>query len=407
MKNYIILIVFVCMSSMLFISCEEEVLSAPVFDTNPPGSITDIVLTPVGGGFDIKFVAPSDTDLLYIKASYKTSGVGETELRVSKYANVFEVRGYLTDEEKTISFISVDKSGNESNVVEVVGIPLRAPILDVGDSMAIKTSFGGVEYTWENNLESNLIIQLLVQNEFGKFEINETLYNSFLEGIHNIRNLPPLPKKFAAVITDQYENVLDTIYPNTPDKVLTPILESVVDKDNFSLYALANDEIWTTSNAAVTELWDNVTNVSGNYARASLFQPKTYLTINLGVDVKLTRFKLHQRRSRYFTDGAPKTYTIYGTYATPSIDGDMSGWTKLADCEAVSPTGTIYSGADGQVIGPEDLEWALNGDEFRLSTPTNLVNAPVVRFIRIQFHTNWNPSGFIIFSELSFWGEIQ
>jgi hypothetical protein len=245
------------------------------------------------------------------------------------------------------------------------------------------------------------VIELLAEDEFGKFEVAQTLYNSILDGDANLRGYPSVPTKFAAVIKDQYKNITDTIFPTTPDKLLTPLFESTLDKSLFSQYVLiTGDESWTTFGGVVKELWDETTDVSGNFARCTIVNERTFFTMDLGVSAKLSRFKLHQRRTRYYSVGAPKRYIIYGTNEIPSEDGDMSGWTELRDCVATSPSGTIY-GAGNQSLSSEDLEAVLNGDEFSLG------GTPEVRYIRIEFLENFAPSGYIIFSELSFWGEIQ
>ena len=404
MKYYIILITLVCISSFVLVSCEEQGEHGPiVFDSQSPGVITDVELTPVKGGFDIRFTAPSDADLLYVKASFETAAIGETELRVSKYDNAFEVRGFATEEEKTISFVTVDKSGNESETITAVGTPLRSPIVEIGSSMNIVKDFGGARFAWENISENDLVVELLAGNEFGKLEVTQTLYTSVAEGLANLRGYDPVPTKFAFIIKDSYKNSTDTIYPNTPDKLLIPKLETTLDKDLFSHYQLIEgDEIWTTYGGVVSELWNDITNVSTDFARATLNKPITYFTMDLGVNVKLSRFKLHQRKTRYFAAGAPKVYTVWGTNEIPSPDGDMSGWTILKDCIAENPTGTVYPANDNQVIGSEDLEHALNGDEFSFGD-----DSPEVRYIRIEFKENWAPSGYLIFTELSFWGELQ
>lgn len=403
MKYYKILIILVCISSFGLISCEEEGTHAPVGgDDQSPDPVTNIVLTPTPGGFDVKFKAPTNTDLLYVKADFQTQGLGATELRASKYDNSFVVRGFATEEEKTITFIAVDKSGNESSKVTAVGTPLRAPILDVETTMKVNVDFGGARFTWQNLAEGNLVIDLLAENEFGELEVAQTLYSTVVDGLYNLRGYEPVPTKFAVVVSDQYKNRTDTIYPDTPDKLLTPLLETALDKDFFSQYLLiTGDELWNTFGGVVTELWDDVTHNSGNYARATLVQPRTFFTMDLGVNVKLSRFKLHQRRTRYMSEGAPKEYTIYGTNEVPSEDGDMSGWTKLRDCVATTPSGNTYVGENNQVLSNEDLEYAINGDEFALG------GTPEVRYIRIEFTKNFRVSSFIIFSELSFWGEIQ
>ncbi len=403
MKNYIFLIILVCISSFAFVSCTEEGTHAPlVFDNQSPDPVTDIELTPTPGGFNVKFTAPTNTDLLYVKANFQTQGLGKTEIRASKYDNSFEVRGFATEEEKIITFVAVDKSGNESSIVTAVGTPLRAPILDVESTMAVNVDFGGARFSWENLSEGNLVIDLLAENEFGKLDVAQTLYSTVIDGLFNLRGYASVPTKFAVVVSDQYKNRTDTIYPNTPDKSLTPLLETTLDKSLFSQYLLiAGDEIWTTYGGVVAELWNDVTHDSGDFARATLVQPRTFFTMDLGVNVKLSRFKLHQRRTRYMSEGAPKEYTIYGTNEVPSADGDMSGWTKLRDCVAITPSGNTYVGENNQVLSNEDLEYAMNGDEFALG------DTPEVRYIRIEFTKNFRVSTFIIFSELSFWGELQ
>lgn len=399
LKNLIIL---VCISSFALMSCEEEGDHEPfVFDNQKPGVVTNVKLVAVPGGFDIKFDAPSDTDLLYVKVSYDTEAIGQTELRASKFSNTFEVRGYGNEEEKVISFIAVDKSGNESDMVTASGIPLKAPIKEIQNSATINADFGGARFNWDNTEQEDLVIDLLTEDDFGKFEINQTLYSSVADGSANLRGFDPIPTKFAFILRDQYKNKTDTIFPTTEDKLLTPLFESTLDKSLFSQYQLIEgDEIWTTFGGVVAELFNDITNSNNDFARATIVNERTFFTLDLGVSANLSRFKLHMRRTRYFSVGAPKVYTIYGTNEVPSPDGDMSNWIKLRECVATSPSGNTYGGSNNQGLSNEDEEAAINGSEFSLSP------SPPVRYIRIEFLENFEVSGYIIFSELSFWGEI-
>lgn len=383
----------VALAALVFIGCEESVHEPLVFDNVGPGAVKDVVLTPVAGGFDVSFTSPSDLDLLYVKASFQTENQEPTELRVSKFGKELEVRGFVNQEEKAITFVAVDKSGNESSTVTAVGIPGKAPITLVGESMDILSTFGGVKFLWTNESENNMVIDHLVKDNVGNVNVRHTTYSADLNGKYGIRGYEPTPTFFAAVIRDQYGNSTDTIYPNTPDQLIIPKFEEELDQSKFGEIHLNDDADWYTFGANFAHLYDGIVNVQPNFARGE-YPGKKRLTLDLGVEANLSRYKFYLRNFRIFESGSPRTFTIYGRTDEPEQDGSMDNWIKLRDCETLKPSG------EGSQITDEDRAMASIGHEF------DLEDTPPVRYIRIIFHENWAISSFVSISELKFYGEV-
>ena len=60
---------------LLVYGCSEESHQAYGSDNDPPGKVTITSIENVAGGAIIKFIPPSDEDLLYISASIKMKKV--------------------------------------------------------------------------------------------------------------------------------------------------------------------------------------------------------------------------------------------------------------------------------------------------------------------------------------------
>ena len=83
-------------------------------DSNAPGVVTNINVTPTNGGGIINYTLPSDDDILYVKAVY-TNSLGEEVFRVSsKYNTSIEVNGLNQSTPVNVKLYVVDESENIS-----------------------------------------------------------------------------------------------------------------------------------------------------------------------------------------------------------------------------------------------------------------------------------------------------
>ncbi len=117
-------------------------------DLTPPINLS---YEPTMGGAIIKFTAPHNNDLLYIKAAY-TNSLGKDVYRTTSiYDNKIEIDG-LADETKTypVHVSAVDKWGGETSATVINVQPGRSFINVIKDNLEINPICGGLAVTWEN-----------------------------------------------------------------------------------------------------------------------------------------------------------------------------------------------------------------------------------------------------------------
>ncbi|MFT4534626.1 MAG: hypothetical protein ACI9P5_001987 [Saprospiraceae bacterium] len=392
-KIAILLVLIVCVSS-----CSEEQPHSPTLsDDVSPSIVSGVELNSINGGFDITYDLPDDQDLLYVKAVYTASNGEEAEVKSSSFSNSIQILGFGDTEEKVIKLYAADRSENLSEVVEVKGNPLTPPVFLIQETMKISPDFGGAKYSWSNELNVPVAIEFLTK-EASSIEIADIRYTEQTEGESSLRGYEPQPRFFAAVIRDRYDNYSDTIYADTPDRLLTPLLEERLDKTLFKKVEFDNDDDWNRWGGNFSDLYDDNSS-EDSFAHTQGDGPlPNILSIDLGKVVTLSRFNVLQRgtevnRHWAFSHGNPKRYTVYGSIDLPPIEGDLSDWTLLRECEAIKPSGLPI----GQT-SDEDFSHFDTGDEF------NFGEATEVRYIRLVVHQTWDGAGFVNLAELTFWG---
>ena len=109
---------------------------------------------------------------------------------------------------------------------------------------------------------------------------------------------------------------------------------------------------------------------------------KPYFSFDMGVESKLSRFRLWTRLQYMYRLHHLRTFTVYGTNdAAVTKDPDnWEGWIKLMDCESFRPSGQIIGGEPNA----EEKEHMLAGEEWEFP-----VDVPKVRYLKFQVHTTW------------------
>ena len=382
-----------------FFNCEEIVHEAIVLNNAPPNEVTNLQFVPINGGFDITYDLPAGKDVLYVKAIFTNNKGVESEVRASAFNNSLKILGYGDVDEKQVKVVTVSESEIASSGVSFSGIPLT-PVVDVvAESVDMRVTFGGIKISWVNETEVPIAIDIFAENDLGELEIVETVYTENLEEIYSLRGRDPVEQPFKLIIRDRYENVSKTVYPDTPNKLLAPLLETRLDKSLFSQVALDNDDNWEQWGARFSNLWDenpsaeNWVHTQGNIPRPSI------LTIDLGVNVKLSRFIMHQRGGSWgFRHANPRTFTVYGATEIPGQDGNLDDWTKLGDFESIKPSKLPVG-----TLSNEDRQRVLDGDQHEFDDQ-NLVE---IRYVRIAVHTAWGGNNATHIRELTFYGQLN
>lgn len=382
---------------LVFVGCDEFEHGPSSTDSVNPSKVENVVITPINGGFNISYDLPSDKDLLYVKAVYTNNKGIEAEVKTSTFNNKIEILGFNDVTEKSIKIYAVDRSENISEPVTVSGTPLISPLQLVAQELSLATDFGGAKFMWKNELKAPIVVTLLAGNAKGELEIVKAEYTSQKESKVSIRGYDAVPTLFAAVIRDNYDNFSDTIYAETPDKLLTPLFEERLDKTKFKKVVLQNDDNWDAWEGDYWFLFDDdmksIVHTQGDRPRPSI------MTVDLGVNVNLSRFTVFQRLSHgtlhAYTHGNPKKYDVYGSKELPGPDGNLANWTLLKKCESFKPSGLpIGQNTD------EDIAHLWAGDEYTFDEQTE------IRYFRIVVYDTWDGAGYIGFSEMTFWGNI-
>ena len=124
-------------------------------------------------------------------------------------------------------------------------------------------------------------------------------------------------------------------------------------------------------------------------------------TLDLGVDAKLSRFKLYHRdgTSWFYKHYNPKTFEVWATDTYKEGMGDeywteewKNDWVQVGDYVTLKPSG------DGTVTN-EDAEYASKGFEY--SAPVDLKK---VRYLRFVVKSTWSGAAYLHIAELTFWG---
>jgi len=388
------------MVSIIFIlfACEEHELEPIFIDSTTPSVIENVVVTPINGGLDIKYDLPKDSDLLYVKAVYTTTSGKQAEVKASVFMNKLQILGFGDTTEKTVSLYSVDRSENVSAAITVKATPLTPPVFIIQETMEITSDYGGARFAWENALNTPITIELLTANAQGELETRQTVYTEQTATKSSLRGYESVPRLFAAVIRDRYDNFSDTIYAKTSDKMLVPLFEQRLDKTAFKKVVMENDDNWDAWEGDYWNFFDDdlasIVHTQGDHPRPSI------LTVDLGAIITLSRFNVIQRspigfRHFAYTHGNPKTYNVYGAKELPGMDGNLADWILLKECVSNKPSGSpLGTNTD------EDMDHFDAGDEYTFDEPIE------IRYFRFAVTSTWDGAGFIGASEMTFWGNI-
>ncbi|TCS85827.1 uncharacterized protein DUF4959 [Anseongella ginsenosidimutans] len=381
---------------MIVSACKKDQHKMTPLDNDgaAPAAISNVEVENLPGAARISYTLPDDEDLLYVVAECETEN-GIKEGKASLFGNGLLLDGFGDTRERKVTLYAVDRGENKSEPVTVNIQPLTPPMQMIRNSVEVNEDFGGVKINFKNELEAPVVINILTPDSVGEWSEVETWYTSQEEGAFSIRGFEAKKRKFAIYVRDQWENLSDTLIV---EKV--PLFEEELDKSNFSQYNLHSDASagygWV-----MTRMWDgSVDEPNGFHTAPGSTFPHHY-TFDLGGVYQLSRYTMWQRGLISGTDflyahGNPRQWEIWGA-TDPASDGSWDGWTKLADCESIKPSGSPIG-----TVTNEDREYAMRGHEFLIP-----LEAPAVRYIRLKIINTWGGASYSHVMELSFWGAGQ
>lgn len=385
---------FLGMATILGSCFKDEAFNEPTDkDASRPAPVTNVQVTNHNGGATITYTLPNSSNLLYVRAKYKTNDVLSRQTQVSYYTNKVEVSGFAEKKEYEVVLTTVSRSEVESEPV-IVKVNPETPVHRlVMPTVRIEADFGGVFIGCENTIREKIGVIVITQDENGEFKPIESQYTTSELVAFSVRGYENEPREFGVYIVDRWGNSSDTLF-----ETITPLFEELLDKNKFQDMGMRGDEpsdySWFTS-----YLWDGNSdpNSTGYHTTTMGALPK-HITFDMGASYNLSRFKTWQRGGGWydFSHGNPKRWRVWGTNERPAIDGSFDGWTMLGEYTAPNKP----SGKPPYENTAEDQAFGRNGFEFNIPA-----GSPKVRYIRFQVLETWSNTNFWHMVEISFWGQ--
>jgi hypothetical protein len=379
-KKY--LICLIGMAVLLF-SCTEKELTPISESTGKPGVVTDISSVRTPGGAIISYRIPNDPNVLAVKAVYTLTNGTTLEASASFYGNQLELEGYTDTIEHDALLYTVNRAQELSEPAVAKFRPLEAPISKAIKSVTIESDFGGARYNWVNVDRKPLTFEIMAEDSTTKaMQIVRILASTMDTLSYTLRGYRAVPQKFALVISDNYGNISEAIYPE--GGTLTPLHEEKFDKKIQKIMILAGDVTFSNWEGKNEFMIDDDLGTFGHSYTATV--PGASFTLDLGKKAKLSRFLYYQRGDggRWYKAGNAQTFEVYayqGEAETPQ--GDWSEWVKVVDAVVIKP-----SGYEDGTVTDDDIIYAQAGHDF--SFPLSLEPVRFLRFIALTVWKNWN-----------------
>lgn len=392
-RLYFYLIISCLVFPCLLACSEDEFRHKPIENDNTrPGIVSNVKVTNYAGSALIQYSLPEDTDLQYVVARYAVNEETELEAKASYHDNQLKLKGFGRAGDYPVQLYAVDRSGNESEPVNVTVSPDIPPYLKAFESLDLIRTFGGVNVSYQNEAMGNIGIVVVTENNNGELLPVDALYTGLREGSFSVRGFDTVSRVFGCYVQDRWNNRSDTII-----KTLKPLYERELDKSKFAEYRLPDDAPNTfTPSQRPDRAWDGSVNGLHWNATSTAGLESVQVTMDLGVIAELNRLVYWQRMgdAYLYQRFSLRTFSIWGR-ATPTNEPGYDGWTKLVDCEVLKPSGLPLA-----QLNADDRDAAAAGHSFEL--PPNI---PPVRYIRIQVHENWSGGNGLQIGELSFFGD--
>lgn len=392
---------------MLLFSCEEST-NLVYYDKDAPAPVqldlTTISVENQPGKSVLKYTVPLDENLLYVKAVYETAPGMERQVQSSRFVDTLALEGFADAGTYPVKLYCVGKNKKESKPIEITVSPLIPPLIEAFPSLNLIATFGGIEGNFTNKYQVPLKAVLMADTaNTGEpvFLQSYTIKNPNAE--FSIRGLKAKPAQFYVYLMDRWGNKTET-----KEFELTPMFEERLDKTIWKEYKLASDFQNTLENNSPNYVFTNMFNdyvaPNGHYNN---FIPEhrplpSYFTIDLGVNVKVSRFNFVPWWAWVYWS-YPKTFEVYGS-SIPNPGDNLNGeeWRLLGAFESYRPSGATSSSPDDDFA----FIWP-DGENFDVK-PTELQPDPYfpIRVIRFKILSNWSGLNEYSIDELTIWGEI-
>ncbi|MFY9243884.1 MAG: DUF4959 domain-containing protein [Polaribacter sp.] len=367
-------------------------------DSNAPGVVTNINVTPTNGGGIINYTLPSDDDILYVKAVYRNSQGDEVFRVSSKYNTSIEVNGLNQSTPVNVKLYVVDESENTSKEVQIEFTPLKSFIFLVQESINISPDLGGVKITWDNIASKTVFVYVHILDG-GEETIRILSSNNAQESIF-IRGLPSKELTFSTKVEDFDGNITKLEEKGR----YTPLFEEKIDKSTWTLVA-GQSINGNAYEGRTVNFWDDVVDTVETDADNSYFiitrdnnggslNFPLDIVIDLNKNVRIQRFKVWQRA--YWYNGGGITYHYqeenlksFNLYAS----NDAQTWNLLGQFDIGDPRDAAGN------IPTKAFQEAIEGHEFSLPNTSDQF-----RYLKFSITSNYGSTSITVGSEITLYG---
>ena len=386
--------------SILIFGCTEDKHEPNGSDNIPPGKVVINSIINRPGGAVINFTPPTDLDLLYVKGKYFNEKNENKEVIVSSYIDSLNINGFGLAGDYEVQVTALDLGNNESVPVTAEISPLEAPIHAILESIEGVQDFGGVNISYDNPTRASVSLNMSIENDNGDIVFKESFYTSQSDSSYSFRGYDAEPTIFVIYVEDRWGN--QTVRKKLE---ITPLEDVFLDKQLFSIVSMPGDESFSEYGFSANQIWDGSWSNQWNCGHTNFLPLPHQLSMDLGQNVKLNRFKLYQRGgSELYKHGNPKKFRLFGRdnldnlpIYNPSNPGD--GWVLLGEFESFKPSG-LPPGSNTE----EDYLFQDNGEDFVFNLEARQKS---VRYVRLVNDESWNNQMVTVIGELSFWGGVN
>lgn len=383
-------------------ACAKEDMYNDVIsnDQTKPDPVSDLKVINFKGGAHIIYRLPKSGNILYVQASYKINGTAARQAKSSYYSDTITVSGFAESKDYEVSLRVVSRANIMSDEVIITVHPDIPVYKEVLPTVVMTPDFGGVNIRALNISRQPLGVILVLEDPVTKkYEIMDQFYTKQDTIDYSVRGYDTTAKKFGVYITDQWGNISDTV-----EKVLSPIFETQLDKNKFSVVRMPTDAVigygWNLPN-----LWDGKQDGTGWHTLPGGTFPLV-ATWGLGVSAKLSRFTIWQRLGEYtYSHGNPRDFSLWGSDKANPVDqqlpvdaaeGTVVGdWVNMGNYHYPDPP----SGARPGAATATDIVFAAAGVGFQVP-----LASPKVKYLRFAVASTWSGGDFAHFMEITIWG---
>ena len=408
-QNTFFTVLLYCTLSVFFVGCKEEGRIDHVDASgDAPAQITDVTVRNTPGGAVLKYVAPKDKSLLYVRALYEIRPGVEQETTASIYTDSLVLEGFGDTRTYEVKLYSVGKNGKSSEPLTETITPLTPPIRAA--TYMLREGFGGVSIDIENPYKANLAIVLMGDTaNLGFQSFLHTFYTAREKAVYSYRGLDTVNYHFSVYLRDRWQNISDTI-----EATVKPIYEELIPKNTWRVEPLPTDTYIAVENNNVNyqpdKMWNDITtNANVMWASPHESPMPQWTTWDLGQTIILSRFKLWHRYNGNIAVGGwqsndVRKFELYGT-TTLNFDGSWDeSWLPLGQFECVPPSGSAEpTNEDREIAARFGLDFELESNEF---TTNPFVPVRWIRLKTTEVCMGPTTNAAVWINQITFWGQI-